>query len=267
VSVRTGVLAGAVGALREVGLDELNAAAALLTRTDRKYVVGARELAPVLAAVTGAEEVRALSVDGRRISRYASTYFDTLDLAGWAASAHPRRRRWKVRTRLYADSDECWLELKTRTGRGATVKERRPYASDDRGRLDDAATAWLGERFGAAGLTVRPADLVTTLSTSYDRATLLLGDSRVTLDENLRWTVGDRTVAAGDVLVVETKSDRGAGAFDRTLWRHGHRPVRLSKYGTGLCVLHPALPSNRWHRVLTRDLALRPSPTPSGSRS
>lgn len=242
--------------LPAVTLEELNATAALLTRTDRKYVLPTAELAPFLGELRGAAGVRALEIEGRRVSRYASTYFDTVDLDGWSASAHPRRRRWKVRTRVYADSGECWLELKTRGGRGQTVKLRAEHPLAERESVAPAED-WLDAEFAAAAVPVRARDLVTTLSTTYDRATWLLGSGRVTLDEGLRFGAGDRTLGVGEVVVVETKSDSsGPGTADRALWRRGHRPVRISKYGTGMCVLHPSLPANRWHRVLNRDLGL-----------
>lgn len=241
--------------LDAVSLDELNASAALLTRTDRKYVIPTAALAPVAADLTGVGHVRALELDGSRVGTYESTYFDTVDLAGWSASAHPRRRRWKVRTRVYADSDTCWLELKTRNGRGHTVKERLEHPLRMRATIGGGSAQWLGERFAAAGMAVRPDDLVTTLTTAYGRATWLVDGARITLDENLHFGCGERLVGAGDVVVVETKSAAsGPGAVDRVLWRHGHRPIRISKYGAGMCVMHPELASNRWHRVLHRTL-------------
>lgn len=42
--------------------------------------------------------------------------------------------------------------------------------------------------------------------------------------------------------------------LDRLLWRRGHRPVCLSKYGAGLAALTPDLPDEKWHRVLTRHI-------------
>ena len=58
------------------------------------------------------------------------------------------------------------------------------------------------------------------------------------------------------MLVVETKSaTAGPGPLDRRLWELGHRPVRISKYGTGLALLTPDLQRNRWHRVTSRHLA------------
>jgi hypothetical protein len=239
--------------LPAVSLAELNAEAALLARVDRKYVVPAGDLDALVAGVPG---LRVLEIDGRRASRYESTYLDTVGLDSWTTSAQARRRRWKVRTRVYADTGERWLEVKTRGRRGATVKERLPH--------DDAAgtapaDGWVRDRLVAARVHgVDPADLVATLHTSYRRTTLLLPDGagRVTLDRHLRWATAHGTAEVGDLLVVETKSaSAGPGPLDRRLWELGHRPTRLSKYGTGLALLTPDLPGNRWHRVTSRHLA------------
>ena len=245
-----------INRLPTVGLAELDAEAALLTRTDRKYVVPAVELD---AMVTGVPGLRVLAVDGRRASRYESTYLDTVDLASWTAAAHRRRRRWKVRHRVYADTGACWLEVKTRGPRGTTVKERFAHPGGDPTEVSGAADAWVTARLGAADVHgVDPQALVPTLRTSYRRTTLLLpgGAGRATVDRGLRWTSAHGSAAVGDVLVVETKSgSAGPGPLDRRLWELGHRPVRISKYGTGLALLTPGLPGNRWHRVTSRHLA------------
>ena len=66
-----------VDTLPTVGLDELNAQAALLTRVDRKYVVPAADLDLLLTGIPG---LRVLEVGGKRESRYESTYLDTVAL-------------------------------------------------------------------------------------------------------------------------------------------------------------------------------------------
>ena len=60
--------------------------------------------------------------------------------------------------------------------------------------------------------------------------------------------------AAGPFAVVETKNPARHSPTDRYLWAAGHRPSRISKYATGMAVLHPELPANKWHRLLTREL-------------
>lgn len=243
----------AYDALPAVGLAELTARASLQTRTDRKYVVPATGLAGLLRVL--GPGARVLEMEGLRAMRYDSTYFDTPALTSFHDAAHGRRRRWKVRTRTYADTAACWCEVKLRGVRETTVKDRveHPVAMPDR--LTAGAVAFAEQRVTAGGLHVDGETLRPTLRTSYRRTTLLLpAGSRVTVDAGLSWQVPDgRRVGAGDVLVVETKTAPGTrDGVDRHLWALGHRPVRLSKYATGLAVLHPHLSANRWHRTTTR---------------
>jgi hypothetical protein len=59
-----------------------------------------------------------------------------------------------------------------------------------------------------------------------------------------------------DRVVIETKTGSTPSSTDRLLWRHGHRPVRISKYGTGMAALHTDLPHHPWRRVLDRHVTL-----------
>lgn len=237
-----------VAGLPTVELTELVERAALQTRVDRKYLLTPAHTEQVLARLATTEAPRVLCIDGRRDSGYDSLYLDTPDLAGYHLAAHGRRRRFKVRRRTYLETGETWLELKTRGPRGATVKQRA--LGGDRAFLDDA--------FCAAGLPdLRGVALVPVLTTTYRRTTLLLPrtDSRLTLDAGLRWATPDgRRLDLPHRVVVETKSGAQPSAVDRLLWRSGVRPARISKFGTGLAALHPTLPANRWHPVLTRHL-------------
>ena len=68
------------------------------------------------------------------------------------------------------------------------------------------------------------------------------------------------------VVIVETKGGSTPSDLDRLLWRHGHRPERISKYGTGMALLRPDLPDGPWRRVIRRHLTdLSPTPSPSGA--
>lgn len=249
-------LAG-IADLAPVGLDELDATAALLDRRERKYVVPRAGAEALVAAVGDAGRV--LEVEGRRAFRYESVYFDTPELVCFQATARRRPRRFKVRTRTYADAGLCQLEVKQRDRVGRTVKHRVPHAAGDRRRLTGTA-----RRYVATFEAVAPHldALRPVLTTTYLRSTLLLpaAGARVTLDLGLecRDEHGGRLRLADRVLV-ETKSPGPPTPVDRWLWRAGHRPVAVSKYGTGLAALHPELSANRWHRTLARHF--HPDPT------
>ena len=277
--------------LASTGLTELNSAAGLLTRVDRKYLVPLERAQDLINGLT--PDTRVLDIDGRRRFSYASTYFDTPGLEAFMLTARKRRRRFKVRTRTYLDSGLCFLEVKTRGARGTTVKRRMGYHPDDASRLTGPGRAFVAACLASTGVTGPAAAreiaaaLRPVLATTYERTTLHLPDAeaRATIDTALTWqrlTPGARTraaavtagapqalrparltaaindgepVAVADVAVVETKNPATPSPADRALWDVGHRPTRISKYATGMALLHPELPANRWYRTLTHELA------------
>ena len=255
----------AFGRFDPVSLDALVAEASLLTRVDRKYVVPRAGLDPVLAALDPG--TRVLEIDGARDFAYESVYFDTPDLLSFRMAAQPRRRRFKLRTRSYLDTGTSYLEIKTRGARGTTVKDRDEYDPRQRDRLTDDARDDVANAFATIGVASDRADeLDATLLTRYRRATLLAADStgRATVDIALEWIEPDgRGFALPGLAIVETKSGAGPSDVDRALWRAGHRPATVSKYATGLAALHPALPRNRWARLLRGpfDSSQRTAPT------
>lgn len=248
-----------------IDLDSLIAEASLQTRVDRKYVLSRESARHVVAGFDDA--TRVLDTHGIRSFRYESVYFDTPDLLSFRMAAHPRRRRFKLRTRTYLDAQTAFLELKTRGARSATVKERVQYPHTERTTLTDLARSYAAEGFSAIGVAEERADdLGSRLTTTYRRATFVApdGSARCTLDTELRWVdVEGTTLLTPRLAVIETKSGAAASAFDRALWRAGHRPVSISKYATGLAALHPGLPRNRWARLLRGPFAdaIRHHPT------
>lgn len=243
--------------LAPVSLTELVEAAGLQTRTDRKYVLPAGSGSELLGLI--GPRARVLEIGGRRELGYESTYFDTPDLASFRGAAYDRRRRFKLRTRTYLDTGTCWFEVKLRGRRGATVKERVTHPPQQRhGLTRESAELTTGLLAAAFIDGVDTDELRPTLHTAYHRTTLLLPDqrTRVTVDTGLVWQSarGERR-DAGEVLVVETKTVPGAAdALDHRLWSAGHRPVRLSKYATGMTLVQPDLSGNRWHSVRSRSL-------------
>ena len=236
-----------VNGLPAVSLEDLNSEAALQTRVDRKYVVDAETWAQVLEA--HAPQLRVLEVSGSRGAHYRSVYYDTPGFDSYLAAARRRPHRYKVRVREYLDSGLSAVEVKLRSGRGETIKHR--HLVDGALRADDVVA------FASTFPLVRPdaASLEATLETRYTRTTLLHPQGRVTVDQHVTAIGRDgQRVDYGDLLIVETKSSRAAGAMDRALWARGIRPERLSKYATSLAAIHPELPANRWHRSLNRHL-------------
>jgi len=251
--------------LAPVGLAELIDRAALQTRVDRKYLVPTETLPRLLERLT--PYAQALDIDGERVFRYRSVYFDTPGLASYHCAAYRRRRRFKVRTRTYLDSTQCWLEVKFSGARGSVTKHRLPYRPQDGDTVhpgrDFVDEALARELISTAGTPLEP-----VVVTEYHRATLLIPDtaSRVTIDTGLAWRDTASTLRLLGLAVVETKSILAATPVDRMLWQAGMRPVRISKYATGLAALRLDLPDVPWRRTLRRhfrDASSSTSPLPT----
>jgi hypothetical protein len=243
-----------LGELSPAGLDEVNAAAALQARVDRKYVVPASQLEALLDRIAGT--ARVLEIDARRQFAYESVYFDTPELTAYHLAARRRRNRFKVRTRAYLDTGTCSLEVKLRDPLGVTHKHRCGHPLGARGALGATGTAFLAEFDAIAPVA---GELRPTLVTNYSRTTLLLGATRATLDFGVTCRrPGATGLSAGfdRAVIVETKCPRGTGPLDRLLWELHVRPATVSKYGTGLAALHPGLPCNKWQRTLARHVEL-----------
>lgn len=253
----------ALDCLAPISLQELTERASLQTRVDRKYVVPLTELPALLAGLEAG--ARVLQIDGGRSFAYESVYFDTPELDSYLGAARRRRRRYKVRTRTYVDSALCWVEVKTRGPRGCTVKERLPHDIHARAVLTGDATVFTHHVLAEADVEPPTAHdelagtpLAPTLVSRYRRTTIHLPatDSRTTIDTDLEWIdpVDGGRVRFDGYAIVETKTGSTPSSTDRLLWRHGLRPVRISKYGTGMAVLHPDLPATPWRRVLDRHV-------------
>ncbi|TNU72872.1 polyphosphate polymerase domain-containing protein [Miniimonas arenae] len=237
---------------RPISLEELLAVAELQTRVDRKYLLPTSQLALIDDADP---DLRVLEIAGSTSHRYASCYLDTADLESYLLAAHGRPRRYKVRTRTYRDSGEEFLEVKTRSVRGETVKDRLPLAEASRTERHRFAPATVRERTGIELPAVSP--LQPVLDVTYSRTTYLLpaSDSRVTVDTDLEWTQvhTGRRLALPGWAVVETKTTGRPCALDHLLWHSGIRPRRMSKYTCGLALTGDTdLPTNRWHRTMTQ---------------
>lgn len=254
-------LTALAGQLPSIDLDELNAAAQLQTRVDTKYLLTPEQLVAVLNKI--GNHLRVLEIDGQRGFGYESVYFDTPALKTFHDHRQRRRKRFKVRTRLYENSGDCMLEVKVKTGRGATVKRRTSYPAGERHRL--TAT---GREFVASVLRAeygaRTPELVAALVGRYRRTTFvdLTDGARMTCDTNLSWADRIDNASGPDAVLVETKSRAGAARIDLALRAAGIRPVKISKYAIGTALLHPHLPANPWNRLLRQEFDWRRDTVP-----
>jgi hypothetical protein len=242
---------------RPASLGEVEARASLRVRTDRKYLVGFEAFASLAEAL--ARDYDALEIDGRRFCDYDSVYFDTPELTTYRQHVQGRRRRYKLRTRLYG-AGPCFFEVKLKGRRGETVKRRLEVPTAAHGWLSSEARSFLDRELRAAYGVSIPGALEPVLGTAYTRLTLVARDEpeRVTCDFGLSFRLEpNRSEILDGRVLVETKTERGSGAVDRQLWRLGARPLaRCSKYCLGVALSRSDVRSNEFRRLLRRHFAV-----------
>ncbi len=234
-----------------ITLEEINEFAALQTRVDRKYIINAEMCNRLIEEVQ--VQGRVLDIDGMRSTIYQSIYFDTPNLDLYKDAAYKRRPRFKARTRFYQQTNTAMLEVKTKDGRGKTVKKRTPYDVNDVDQLTTAGKTFIDNVIGEQGVSHH---LRVTLTSHYQRTTVVDSgtSTRITFDEYLTCTDWEKQSILFPMCIVETKSSGQPSPFDKWLWENGNRPTRISKYCTMLAVLHPDLPANKWHQVIKKYL-------------
>lgn len=241
-----------------IGLEALNAKAAMLERLDNKYVVQGPVLAQAVAEFAALFDV--LEIDGQRAFTYETCYFDDPERRSYHDHHQGRRQRMKVRVRRYVDAGLCFLEVKLKDKRGITVKKRMPYDAANAERLDDAAMAHVRRCHEA--LYGRPfeRELEPVLRMRYRRATLVAreGGERMTIDSDIRFLAGpDEFGPPPGVFILETKSAHGNGLADAILRRHHQHPTNgCSKYCVGMSVTGAVQKYNRFRPALRKLGAL-----------
>lgn len=238
--------------LKPVDLASLNGAAALLKRYDDKYVMPLT-LLPRLVAGLG-PEVRVLDMEGARSFPYRTTYLDTSDLRTFRDHRMGRRRRFKIRERVYSGSPDAasFIEVKLRGLREMTAKERWPsrlvdgrLSGADAERVAEVIESHYGERFSET--------LAVTLVTSFDRSTLFdpVSLERITIDTGLVVSRpdGDPIVLGPEHALVEVKSGHPRSRGHTVLASLGVHGRALSKYCIGIALTH-SLSANAWSPVV-----------------
>ena len=235
-----------VAPIAPIALEEMDGVK-LLNRIDSKYLTNEAVLVQVLADAQAAG-YRALEAEGNKISPYYSIYYDTDGLQMYLDHHNARLVRQKVRTRVYVNSGDAFLEIKRKNNHGRTKKKRTgiPLEEMEGFAGDPAATAYLEKhsRFSAGQLS--PA-----VSTAFRRITLVNPErtERITIDTQLEF-VNFRTgrrASLEDAVVIELKQDgHAASTMKQILLQHRVKPVRISKYCIAETLTDPSVKSNRF---------------------
>ena len=238
----------AMESLSPITLEEMDSIK-LMNRIDSKYLTDENTLAKVLRDASAAG-YRALEAEGTLISPYNSIYYDTPGLKMFLDHHNRRLNRQKVRTRVYVNSGDAFLEIKRKNNKGRTKKKRISIPLDELSDFskDPEAVAYLESHSGFTTGQISP-----ELSTTFDRITLVnpAKTERITIDMNLMFNNfrTGKKASLLDTVIIELKQDgRATSPMKGILLDNRVKPVRVSKYCVAVTLTDNAVKSGRFKK-------------------
>jgi hypothetical protein len=208
-------------------------AVALLDRSDTKFVLTQSQLTAVLPAL--AQHYRVLEVQGQRMHRYRTIYFDTPELDLYRHHHAGRAVRHKVRSRLYVDTGLSFFEIKSKRDTHRTVK-RRIATPEFLTHLTPDARAFVDGQIALGPQALQPA-----LRNDFLRVTLVgkRYAERLTLDVNIQFDCEGRTAVLPGIVIAELKqgSPDQDSPFLHAMQQAQVAATSISKYCVGIGML------------------------------
>jgi hypothetical protein len=230
-----------MGRFDPISLKEMDDVA-LLDRTDTKYVLQTGQLQQALAQLT--DRYRVLTIKGNRLNHYQTVYFDTPDFDLYNRHHDGSHSRYKVRAREYVDSHLAFLEVKFKTNKNRTIKNRM-QTPDVVTAFDQGTANFVHDHYPDD-----PAMLEPKLWNQFVRITLVSKSNleRLTLDVNLEFQRDQGQVGLPGIAIAEVKQDgfNMQSDFIRQMRGMGVRPSGFSKYCMGVASLYDEVKKNNF---------------------
>ena len=225
-----------------VSLDYLNTIN-LNNRHDTKYAFKENELPEILWQLKNSYNI--LEIENKKEFLYENLYFDTPDLFMYNQHHNGKLNRYKIRYRKYFDNRTVFFEIKRKTNKLTTVKNRIKAEKIEE-KLSDEAKELIKDSVDIVTDSLSP-----KLWVRYKRITLLHKEKKekVTFDKELAFKgmVNGWSYLPG-LIVAEIKQDRFCpnSEFIKLMNKHRIREIKISKYATGSIMSYPDIKYNRF---------------------
>ena len=218
----------------------------LMDRTETKFTFNIRELSSVLNKAKAYYHI--LDIEGNRISRYRTLYFDTEKFELYNKHHNGKLNRYKIRHRTYVESNIGFLEVKFKNNKGRTLKTRIKELL-----VPDLNT---GKAFNFLEkmLPFSPLSLLPKIHINYSRITLVnkVSAERLTLDLNLEFENGEIRKKFNQLVIAEVKQDSKIASPFISIMHHNHiREGAISKYCFGVASIFPEVKKNNFKQKLS----------------
>lgn len=230
-----------LNAYQAISLQEMDDVV-LMDRVDTKYVFSEELLSKVLETLK--KHYVVLEIDGRHVSKYKTLYYDSPDFQLFQKHHSGANYCYKVRSRLYVETDLSFLEVKQKTKRKRTIKTRFSTSFFST-QLNDLERSFIREQ-----IPQRPENLEPKVWNDFSRITLVSKgrNERLTIDTDIRFRNHQESVGLGGLIVAEVKqsSHSRKSQFMLLMRQMGIRPTGFSKYCLGVSLLYPQVKHNNF---------------------
>ncbi|MBP1641079.1 MAG: hypothetical protein H6Q17_2662 [Bacteroidetes bacterium] len=217
----------------------------LLDRTDMKYIFHIGQLERILAQSQA--DYKILTIDGQQYGHYETRYLDTPDYSLYTNHHNGRCNRYKIRFRTYLDSGQSFFEIKFKSNKGRTVKERM--------RLHENQHAMTPEsrKFLEEKTDLKADSLAETIQINYNRITLVnkLLTERLTIDFDMTYRIDREDHLFPNLVIAEVKQQRNGHSPFRDIMQDEHiQSLSISKYCLGIASFSPNVKTNSFKSKL-----------------
>ncbi len=219
----------------------------LMDRIDTKYNFNIKSLALFLQQIKS--EYFVLHVENEAFSNYKTLYYDTNDRKLYHEHHQGKLNRYKIRHRLYLQSNIGFLEVKHKTNKGRTIK-KRIAKNDILNTWDSDAETFLTKQLPFDFKSLRPEVWI-----NYTRITLVNKKltERVTLDLNLTFDMNGLQQINEKLVIAEVKQDGKFKSIFETLMKANNiAEGGLSKYCTAVAVMNKSIKKNNFKEKILR---------------
>ncbi|MEY4433288.1 MAG: hypothetical protein RLZZ44_1422 [Bacteroidota bacterium] len=225
-----------------ISLSFLQDKALLLNRKELKFIVPIALIDTILNECK--DDYYLLKISEESVFKYSTNYFDTMNLKLYFDHHNGKGNRFKIRERVYVQSDLKYVEIKFKTNKNQTVKSRKEIIN------------WLEAKdFIQDHTAILASDLHHSLNSEYNRITLLHKEKKekVTLDFDLSFGEKQQSIQYNSIVIAEVKAEKMTKIhFNEIMKKHKIRSGSMSKYCLGLISLNPQLKMNNFKMMFNQ---------------
>jgi hypothetical protein len=216
-----------------------------MNRTDTKFVFNIGDFNNIMGEIR--QHYRVLEVEGKRLSRYETLYYDTSKFDLYNEHHQGKLNRYKIRHRTYVESNIGFLEVKFKNNKGRTIKTRISQANVPYTWQDEC------ESFLNKMLPFQPQTLKPVIWINYNRHTLVnkTGGERLTIDLGLEFKRDGFTQQFNGLVIAEVKQEkRKPSPFMAVMKKYHIREGSISKYCMGIAFSYSGVKKNNFKSKL-----------------